>query len=142
MGNIKDRPPYWAGRDWTVRPENAEVSTANGTAGSIPLMFRTSIPDAATGDVSIVTEFAVRVIDFWIVKQGGAGAAGNTIQLKSAGNAITDALDANVADKAVVRAATIDDAQHELAAGGELRVTRTKAGGNAQCIAYTLCVKV
>ena len=65
------------------------------------------------------------------IKVEAAGAAGNTIQVKSGANAITNAIDTNIADAAVARVATIDDVYHEIAAAGTLRVTRTKSGGNA-----------
>ena len=133
---------FWWGTSVEVGPNNVAASVANGTDGAIPVLFRTSLADAATADYSITVPFAVRVVEFWIVKTAGNGAASNTVTLKNAANAITDSLDANVVDTTIVRAGTIDDARHELAAGGELRVTNTKSGGNAAAIAYTLCVRI
>ena len=119
----------------------ANVANAN-QGGGIVLMHRLDIADAATNDVDIVTVHKERLLDAWLVKTGGAGAAGNTIQVKNGATAITNAMDTNVADQAVVRVGTIDDASHEIAAGGTLRVTSTKAGGNAACTVYVETIRV
>ncbi len=115
---------------------------ANNVIGGIPVLFRITIPDAATGDVDVVSTHKILVTDCWAVKTGGAGGAANTVQLKNGSNAITNALDINVNDQTVVRAGTIDDARHEVAAGGTLKVTRTKAGGNAACIVYVSGLRI
>jgi hypothetical protein len=67
-----------------------------------------------TGDLEVRPGRKVRVVDFWVVKTGGAGGAGDTFTLKNNTTAISDALDVNVADKTVVRAGTIDDASWEV----------------------------
>lgn len=118
---------------------NAASLAANATTPGLLVLFRTAIPDDVTGDVDIVVVPKVRVVDAWVVKTGGAGNAGNSYQLKNGATAITDAIDGDLADTAIKRAGTIDDAQHVIAAAGTLRWTRTKAGGNAQAVAYTLC---
>jgi hypothetical protein len=118
----------------------ADVADSN-VVGGVPVVHIIPIPDAATGDVDVVLTHKTRVIDCWAVKTGANGGAANTVQLKSAANAITNALDINVNDQTVVRAGTIDDARHVLDAGGTLRVTRTKAGGNAACIVYVMAVR-
>lgn len=92
------------------------------------------VPDAATGDVDVVMERAFEVLEIAVQKRAGAGAASNTITVKKGATAISDAMDMNVADKAIVRASTIDDAQSTLAAGSTLRVSRAKSGGNAACL--------
>ncbi|RJQ04826.1 MAG: DUF2190 family protein [Bacillota bacterium] len=119
----------------------ANVANAN-VVGGIPVLHRIDIADAATGDVDTVLTHKTRVLDVWAVKTGAAGGAANTVQAKNGANAITNALDINVNDQTVVRAGTIDDAQHEIAAGGTLKITRTKAGGNAACTVYVLGVRV
>lgn len=117
------------------------VANAN-VIGGVPVLHRIDVADAATGDVDVTLTHKTRVTDVWVVKTGGAGGAANLVQVKNAATAITDDMDINVADKAVVRAATIDDASHEIAAAGTLRITRTKAGGNAACIVYVLGIRV
>lgn len=119
----------------------AVAANAN-TTGALGVLHRIDIADAATGDVDVVLDHKTRVIDAWCVKTGGAGGAANTIQVKNGANALTDAMSINIADQAIARAGSIDDAQHEIAAGGTLRVTRTKAGGNAACTVYVLGLRV
>jgi hypothetical protein len=105
-------------------------------------VFRIDIADAATGDVDVTVTNKIRVIDVHVVKTTGAGGAANTIQVKNGASAITDAISINISDNVVARAGSIDDAQHEIAAAGTLRVTRTKAGGNAACTVYVLALRV
>lgn len=119
----------------------ATVADAN-VIGGIPVIHRIDIPDAATGDVDVVLTHKTRVINAWAVKTGANGGAANTVQVKNGSNAITDAMSININDTLIVRAASIDDAQHEIAAAGTLKVTRTKAGGNAACIVYVQGLRV
>jgi hypothetical protein len=119
----------------------ATVADAN-VIGGIPVLHRIDIADAATGDVDVVLTHKTRVTDVWAVKTGALGGAANTVQVKNGATAITDALDINIADKTIARATTIDDAQHDIAAAGTLRITRTKAGGNAACTVYVLGIRV
>lgn len=115
---------------------------ANQTAPGIPVLHEITVPDAATGDVDVVLDQKTRILDVWLVKTGGAGGSGDTITVKNGSTAITDAMDINVADKVVVRAGTIDDAQQEIAAAGTLKVTRTKgSANNAACKVYVLAVR-
>lgn len=119
----------------------ANVANAN-VIGGLPVLHRVDVADAATGDVDVVLTYRTRVIDAWAVKTEGAGGAANSVQVKNGANAITNNLSININDQAVARATTVDDAQHEIAAGGTLRVTRTKVGGNAACIVYVLGLRV
>lgn len=117
------------------------VANAN-TTGGIEVLHRIDVADAATGDIDVVLDHKERVVDAWCVKTAGAGGAANTIQVKNGANAITDAMSININDQAIARAGSVDDAQHEIAAGGTLRITRTKAGGNAACICYVRALRV
>ena len=124
------------------KPKGTNIATfgANvGLAGKAPVIRAIVVPDGATGNVDTVLTYGFRVVDVWVVKTTGAGGASDTITVLSTGDAITDAIDINIADKVMARAGTIDDAKHEIAAGGTLRVTRTKSSGaNVACIVYVL----
>lgn len=114
--------------------------------GGIPVLHRLSIADGATGDIDYVLTHKERIVDAWLVKTGGAGhASEDTIQLKNGATAITEALAVGAADKARKQFVEFDDAQWEIAAGGTLRVTRTKGAGggnNVECTVYVLAVRV
>jgi len=104
------------------------------TYPGIPVRMMVDVPDAATGNIDIVIDKAMRVVDVKVVKTGGAGGASDTIQVLESTNAISDALDINVADQVIVRASTIDDANWDIAAAGTLRITRTKvSAANVAC---------
>lgn len=120
------------------------VADAN-VIGGIPVLHRVAITGGAAGNTDVVLTHKTRVVDAWAVHTGGAGEASDTIQVKNGANAISDAMDWSGADKAVVRAAQIDDANHEIAAGGTLRVTTTDDdGGNdvGAGVVYVLGVRV
>lgn len=106
--------------------------------GGIPLIFRI-LAAALTGDIDVVMEHKVRVVDVKARAVGGAGGAADTITVKNTASAISDAIDMNVADNITVLAATIDDATAEIAAGGILRITGASAV-NAQV--YVTAIRV
>jgi hypothetical protein len=119
--------------------EAPEVANAN-IQGGIPVLHRIDIADGA-GDTDVVLDHKTRVIDAWAVKTAADGGAGDTVTVKNGATAITDAMSLNAVDKSVVRAGTIDDAQHEIAAGGTLKITAANVTNNA-CVVYVLGVRV
>jgi hypothetical protein len=130
MSNSLENNHLKLARDYRERV----VVTDSSSEPQLESVIVIPVPDAATGDVDVVVERAFEVTEVVVQKRGGAGAASNTITVKKGATAISDALDMNVADKVLVRASTIDDAQSTLAAGDTLRVSRAKSGGNAQCL--------
>lgn len=121
------------------------TKAANGAnanvIGAIPVVHRINIAAGANADTDVVLTHKTRVIDAWLVLTG-AGVTSATLQVKNGANAITNAMAASGSDKALVRTAEVDDAQHEIAAGGTLRVTG--AGGATQPAAtvYVLGLRV
>lgn len=125
----------------------ALTSPANANplgAPTISGVFALDVPDGVTAnlDWSGLAGVSFRVLDVWVVKTTGndtAAPGADTIQLQTlAGAAISNAIDiGGIADQTVVRAGTIDDATHVIAAGGGLRVRRTRPGATqAACIVY------
>jgi len=120
--------------DDTNTGANVATLLDNAVIGGIPVVFIVDVPDGATGDVDVVSTDKVEVIEVVVVKKAAAGGASDTITVKNGATAITNAMDINIADKAIVRAGSIDDAASAIAAGGTLRVTRTKiAAANVAC---------
>jgi predicted RecA/RadA family phage recombinase len=115
------------------------VANAN-IIGGIPVLHRVNIADGA-GDTDVVLTHKTRVVEVWAVKTAANGGAGDTVTVKNGATAITDAMSLNINDKLIVRAASIDDAQHEIAAAGTLRVTAANVTNNA-CTVYVLGVRV
>jgi len=118
----------------------ATVANAQ-TAPGIPVIYTVAIPDAASGDTDVVVDDKIEVLDFTVQQRGGAGNAGNSYTLKNGANAISDAIGAAAADKAVSRAGTIDDAFSTIAAAGTLRISHVKAGGTSAALATIIGVK-
>lgn len=101
----------------------------------IPVRLTLTIADGAGAPANIDftgLPFKCRVRNVTVIKTTNAGGAGDTITVHNGttGNAITDAMSINVADKAVVRAASLDDAFYDIAAGATIRVLRNKASAN------------
>lgn len=119
-----------------------QAPTVNDIKGGIPFTILVTVPDAATGNIDTgLAPFSFRVIDVWAIKTAAAGGAANTVQVLNTAQAVSDAISINIADKAVARAAELDDAGWNFDEGDLLRVTRTKAGGNAACVVRIDCVR-
>ena len=132
---------YSVSDDPDTQGDNALASNvANGSMG-MPVVIIVNVPDAATGDVDTAVTEKIEILDVVVQKRGGAGGAANLVRVKSTAANITDDMDINVADQTIVRPTTIDDANSTIAAGGVLRITRTKAGGNAACLVTVFGVK-
>lgn len=115
------------------------------TEPGIPVLHVIAIAGGAAADKDLVVDSKIRVIDFWCLHTGGAGEVGDTIQLKNGANAISDAMDWSGADKVIVRAGELDDAQATVAASGTLRVTTTDndSGGDVGAgLAFVLAHKI
>lgn len=108
--------------------------------GGVPVTHVIAVPSGASGDVDVVLTHKTRVLDVRVQKIG-AGGAGDLLQVKNGANAITDDMDTNVADHAIVRPATIDNDNEVIAAGGTLRCTRTEATDGA-CVVTVTGVRV
>jgi hypothetical protein len=111
----------------------APATTVPGFLCVIPVLLTGSV----TLDVDVIVTEKIEVVDV-IVRKDGAG-AGNTVTVKNAATAITDAIVA-ATDKATTRAGTIDTAQNVIAAGGTLRVTGTRAAGTMVATVWVVCV--
>lgn len=104
------------------------VADAN-VIGGIPQLFRINTPGGVTANTDVIVTHKIRVIDVWVVNLA-AGTASDTIEVLNGAAAITDVMNASGADTIVTRAANINDANHEIAASGTLRVTETDGGGS------------
>jgi hypothetical protein len=111
--------------------------------GGIPILFKIATDGGATGNKDITMTHKVRILDVWSVNLA-AGTTSDTVQVFNSTNAITNAMDISGVDTSLVRAATIDDANHEIAASGTLRVTETDGGGadSPPLAVYILAVRV
>jgi len=100
--------------------------------GFIPVTIKVLTAAGATNTVALTMERKFTLIDVNARNFGGAGTSSDVLTIKNASTAITDAMDMNIADNLIARAASIDDAQHEIAAGGTLNVVASNAGGGLQ----------
>ncbi len=120
--------------DAVLTGAKAAVVADDAVVGGIPVVLNIAIADGVTADKDIVLTHKTEILEVVVQKRGAAGGASDTIQLKNTADAITNALDINVADKTIVRPGTIDDAFSTIAAAGTLRITMTKASAeNTAC---------
>lgn len=118
----------------TITGANIAVVADDATVGGVEECFVVAIADGVTADKDITVNDKFEVTRVEVVKTTAAGGANDKITVKNGATAITDAMDINIADKAIVRAGTIDDAASVIAAAGTLRVTKTKASAaNVAC---------
>ncbi len=98
--------------------------------GGVPVMHRILLASGADANVDVVLNDKTRITDVVVILKG-AGTTGADVQVQNVTTAITDLIDVSSgADEAVFRAATIDDAQHEVAAAANLRVAYSSTGGD------------
>lgn len=109
--------------------------------GAVPFVYRFDIEAGANADKDIIVGHKIRVIDAMVVLQG-AGVSSAVLTVKNGSTAITDGMVASGSDKAIVRAATLDDAQWEVAAGGTLRVTGSAGATQPDATVLVTAVRV
>ncbi len=112
------------------------IANAN-VIGGIPVIHRVDIAAGALANTDVVLTHKTRVIDAFLILRG-AGVSTTTLQVKNGTSAITDAMAASGSDKALVRAASIDDAAWEIAAGGTLRVTSATGATQPDATVYVI----
>lgn len=137
MGLRRETRPRHGKRDGRSLNTVANVNLIGG----IPVIHRIDIAAGANGDTDVILTHKTRVIDTWLILTG-AGVASAVLTVKNAATAITDGMAASGSDKALVRAATIDDAQHEIAAAGTLRVTGSGGATQPAATVYVLGLRV
>ena len=99
------------------------VAADANVIGAVPLIHRVLLASGADADVDVLLTHKTRIIRAWCILKG-AGTTGSIITIKNVTTAITEALDlAAVGDKDETPFATYDDAQHEIAAAANLRVS-------------------
>jgi len=112
------------------------------TTGVMDIIHRFDISAGALAAKNITLDRKERVIDAWLVLTG-AGVANTTFTVETgAGTAITDAMAGTGTDKALVRCATLDDAQWDIAGGGTLRVESKTGATQPAATVFVRCVPV
>ena len=124
-------------------PEAANLNTQ----GVFPVLHRITIADAASGNTEVTLDHKTRIIDAWVVKVSADGhASEDTIVVGAGGSAISDAMAIGANNvRSITRAATINDANHDIAAAGALRITWVKGssgGNNVACEVYVMGLRV
>jgi len=117
-------------------------AAASSVIGAVPLLYHTTIADVGAPtayDITVTSK--IHVADAWIVSTAVGHAANDTLRLSSTAANITNVMVKTDVDNAVVRATTIDHANADIANGGILRWTATKAT-NCACEAYVLAYRV
>lgn len=109
--------------------------------GALPVLHRIDLAAGALAETDVVLTHKTRVIDAWLVLRG-AGVATTTVKVQNGATTITDAMAASGSDKAVVRAATLDDAQWDIAAGGTLRIKTETGATQPACTVFVLGARV
>jgi len=117
------------------------VVAESNVIGGIPLVFMVPIVAGALGNTDITMTHKVRVLDAYLVLRG-AGVSTTTLQVFNGASAISDAMAASGSDKALVRAAVIDDANYEIAAAGTLRVTSATGATQPAALVVVTAVRV
>lgn len=114
------------------------VSAPANTVPAIRIKYIVTVPDGATGNVDTTVDATggITITEVQVLKNTAAGGASDTIQVFQGAttNAITNAMDINVAANVTVRNSTLVSTYAAIAGSGIIRVTRTKASAaNVGC---------
>ena len=107
------------------------VQDASNKVEAIPFIIPVTVPNTSAS-INITMARKVRVVRVDGVKTAANGGAGDTVVIKSTGDAISDVIDLNVTDTSCFKQLTLDDAFMTIAAGGILRITHASAT-NCSC---------
>lgn len=127
-----------------------KVLADQAVLGGIPVMFRVDVANGtAQLDYDIVLTKKTRIVDAYYVKTTGANNASGSVTvlvLDGSSNTIAGmAMATTQADTTIQRTSVINDAYHEIAAGGTLRIRRPANAGsapNVACIVYVVGISV
>lgn len=119
----------------------AKVVADAAVIGGIPVVHRIDLDAGAIGNTDVTLTHKTRVIDAYTVLRG-AGVTSATLQVFNGASAITDAMDVSGSDKDIVRAASLDDAAWEIAAGGTLRITSATGATQPDATVYVTGIRV
>lgn len=119
----------------------AAVVGDKNVIGGLDVIHRIDLSAGAIGDTDVVLTHKTRIVDAWLVLRG-AGVANTVLTVKNGANAITDGMAASGSDTAVVRAAQINDANYEIAAGGTLRVSSSVGATQPAATVYVRGIRV
>lgn len=108
----------------------AAVNGQGTTRGLQVLVFDLA---AGAGNVDVTVQDEFEVVDIVTRKSGGAGGAGDTVQLLKSANAVSNAISLNAAVGTIARAGTLDATYATFSAGDTLRLTKVQGGANAAC---------
>lgn len=103
----------------------------------VPFVLTATVGNAST-DITIEAPCALRIFDVQAIALANGG-AGDTVQIKNGSNAVTDALDLQGADKAIVRASTIDNDYCDFAEGDLITVDPTDVT-DPSCLVFIHCI--
>lgn len=120
---------------------NSDVCASAAVVASIGGVIRVDLAAGALAETDVVMEDKVRVIDARVVLRG-AGVANTTLKVQNGATTITDAMDVSGSDKAMIRAATLDDAQWDISAGGTLRIKTETGATQPACTVFVEVVRV
>jgi hypothetical protein len=116
----------------------------------VPIRFIIPVANTTVANTDITAKKKVRVTDVTVIKTGGdntttnGGVATATIKLASTGGDITDAMEFDIVDQTIKRATKLNDANHVIAAGNIIRVTRANlstATANHAAIVYVDAIR-
>ena len=102
----KVSPGFSTPADATLNGAKLATVADKAVIGGIPVIHRIDLAAGALADTDVVLTYKTRVIDAYLVLRG-AGVANTVITVKNGANAISDAMAASGADKALVRAASL-----------------------------------
>lgn len=134
---VKQGVTTWRIVSWTQRvgATQARVSTTTTKVLTPTMSVPIAVTAAGSQTIAIPTGTTYRFKGVSGFKTHGAGGAGDTLQVFAGATPVTNAIDLNLADKAVFGASTVDDAAMDFVGPVNVTVTAVQGGADCQCVA-------
>lgn len=107
----------------------AKTVAVNSVIGGIPVLFRIETPGGVTADTDVLMTHQVKVIQVW-VNNRAIGTTSDTVSVKNVTTAFTGTIDVDKAANIETASATLIDANAQISAGTNLRVSQVDGGGS------------
>jgi hypothetical protein len=136
---LSQLPVTWAG---DVGITTADFGAVAALSAGPTFAWRIPFDNAATATITVSLPYQWRVLDVIVAKRGGNGGASNTLQLKQGSHDCSDAIDTNITNGALARAASLFETYDVVDPDADLSVINTRSAGNSSMLVTIIGMRI